>query len=164
MKRSTGIAACCLAGLVVLGFGCGSSNNKPVVAPPGAVDIDGFVYNQIYTCNQTRPGSATTCADNQVADVIQFTTTGGSTYEGRDVPDTGFVYTATMSGLILTWTAISPNGYHESGVWTFSADGSAFSGSSTYNADDASYTGRCNSTGARTPAVPSAPAPVAPCM
>ena len=164
MKMSARIAALGLGAILMAGFGCGSNGNKTTVAPPGAVDINGFTFNEIFTCNETFTGAAPVCADNQVADVIQFTSTGASTYEGRDVPDTGFIYTGTMSGLVLRWTAVSPNGYTESGSWTFAADGSTFSGSSTYTATNGSYTGRCNSTGARPPAFPAPPAPVAPCM
>lgn len=148
----------------MLGLACGTSGNKATVAPPGAVDINGFTYTEIYTCNQTRSGSGTVCADNQVSDVIQFTSTGPNTYQGRDVPDTGFTYSGTMSGLVLTWSAVSPDGYTETGTWTFSADGSTFSGSSNYVADDGTYNGRCNTNGAKVPGVPPAPAPVSPCM
>ena len=123
MKMSARIAALGLGAILMAGFGCGSNGNKTTVAPPGAVDINGFTFNEIFTCNETFTGAAPVCADNQVADVIQFTSTGASTYEGRDVPDTGFIYTGTMSGLVLRWTAVSPNGYTESGSWTFAADG-----------------------------------------
>lgn len=164
MKNWKRSATCTLGLAVLLQSACGSSGNKSTVAPPGAVDINGFMYTEIYTCNESRPGSPTVCADNQASDVIQFTATGASTYEGRDVPDTGFTYNGTMSGLVLTWTAVSPDGYTESGTWTFSADGSTFSGSSTYTANDRSYSGRCNTNGAKVPGMPSAPAPVAPCM
>ena len=154
-----------LGAALIVGPACGGDGgNKTTFAPPGAVDINGFTYNEIFTCNETPAGGAAVCAENQAADVIQFTATGSSTHEGRDVPDTGFVYTGTMSGLVLTWTAVSPNGYTESGSWTFAADGSTFSGASTYTANDASYTGHCNETGARAPAIPAAPAPIAPCM
>jgi|CXWL01.1.fsa_nt_gi hypothetical protein len=163
MKTWKRIAGLGYGATVIVGLACSDGGNKAMVAPPGAVDINGFTYNEIFTCNETFAGGTPICADNQAADVSQFTATGPSAFVGRDVPDTGFVYTGTMSGVILTWTAVSPNGYTESGAWTFSADGATFSGSSTYNANDASYSGRCNSTGARAPAVPAAPAAVAPC-
>lgn len=164
MKSWKPLVGCGMGLAAMLELACGSSANKSTVAPPGAVDINGFTYTEIYTCNETHTGSATVCADNQVSDVIEFTSTGASTYVGRDVPDTGFVYTATMSGLVLTWSAVSPDGYTETGTWTFSADGSTFSGSSNYVADDATYNGRCNTNGAKVPGVPPAPLPVAPCM
>ncbi len=80
--------------------------------------------------------------------MILFTSTAPGIYTGADVPDTGFVYNGTLSGTTFTWNAVSPLGYTETGIWTFSADGSTFSGSSHYVADPpGNYSGDCNETG-----------------
>lgn len=143
--------------------GCGSSN-KSTVAPPPGVDLDGFVFNEVYSCSQTPAGGPPAfCADDQAADTIQFFKTGSNTYQVRDVPDTGFLYTGTLAGLVFSWNATSPNGYTESGTWTFTASGESFSGSSHYVANDNSYSGNCTTNGAKAPATPPAAPPIGTC-
>jgi hypothetical protein len=145
--KHAGIALWVAFGVALgLGFGC-SDSNRPA-SGSSKINLDGATYTEKYTCNeQFGGGPPTTCPDLNVVDVIAFTSTGVDTYTGLDVPDTGFVYTGTMSGTTFTWSATSPAGYTETGVWTFSADGSSFSGSSNYVANDLSYSGTCNTNG-----------------
>jgi hypothetical protein len=141
-----------------LGLGCNSSSydNSP---PPQNPSLDGKTYTEKYTCNEIFGAPPLSCPDLNVTDVINFQSTGGNTFEGRDVPDTGYVYTGTLSGTTLTWTATSPLGYTESGTWTFSASFDSFSGSSHYEdaAVPPSYSGDCNTNGVLAPGTPSDP-------
>jgi len=148
--------------LVASALACNDSHKASPTTPP-AVELDGFIFNEAYTCSQAFGSDAPFCADNQATGQIQFTKTGSGTYQVRDVPDSGFIYNGTLSGLTFTWTAVSPNGYTESGTWTFAADGQSFAGTSHYVADDQAYTGDCNATGARAPATPPAPGPIGAC-
>jgi hypothetical protein len=157
--KSRLFALALLAGIL----GCSQKADKATPLAPPAVEVDGFVYNEIYTCSQTFGNGAPFCADNRSGGKIQFTKTGTGTYRVRDVPDTGFVYNGTLSGLVFAWTAISPDGYTENGTWTFSSDGLGFAGISHYIADDNSYNGDCSTTGAKDPALPPAPAPIGAC-
>lgn len=141
---------------------CKSNNKATPVAPPG-VELDGFVFNEIFTCSQAFGSGTPFCADNQAPGQVRFAKTSPSTYQVRDVPDTGLVYNGTLGGLDFTWNAVSPDGYTETGTWTFSADGLGFSGTSHYIANDNSYSGDCNTTGAKLPAVPPAPSPIGAC-
>jgi hypothetical protein len=150
--------------LVLAGSACtDSGNNKPNPLAPPAVDVDGFTFNEIYNCSQTPAAGTPTCADQLATDQIQFTKTSSNTYNVRDVPDSGFYYSGTLSGLDFTWTATSPNGYTENGTWTFAADGLRFSGTSHYVANDNSYSGDCLTTGAKAPAMPPAPPGIGAC-
>ena len=163
MKRSNvGFQGLFLA-LLVVGVGCTNSDDTTTTTPTFAVD--GKSYIEKYTCNEVFPPSPTlTCPDLAVQDTIQLTLITGNQYEGRDVPDTGYVYNGTFSGQVFTWTAVDPiNSYTESGVWTFDAAGNFFTGSSTYTANDGSFTGNCNETGALAPIVPSDPPLVSGC-
>jgi hypothetical protein len=140
--------AACLAFTVALGlaYGCGSSTT------PGPVFVlDGKTYTEKFTCNKTlTAGGPVTCPDLNATDVIQFQYVSGTTFVVHDVPDTGFLYTGTLSGMTFTWTATSApaDAYTESGSWTFEASGATFSGSSHYVADDGSFQGDCNVNGA----------------
>ena len=125
--------------------------------------LDGRTYIEIYTCAESFQGSQPYCGDLNVSDSIRFTHVDGGDYEVRDVPDTGFVYTGTLTCRTFDWTALSPGEYTEAGTWTFSANLASFSGSSTYDALDQSYTGECNTTGAESPSTPPNPTPVPPC-
>ena len=155
------ITLCALAG-------CGTQPTNPFarfafLTPASPLAPDGLTYTERYKCSQAFTGMPAFCADADVSDDIQFTQTGPSSYTARDVPDTGYLYTGTVSGRVLTWTATSPNGYSESGTWTFSADGSTFTGTSHYLANDNSYAGDCAETGARTPATPAPPPAIGAC-
>lgn len=143
--------------------GC-SKSNKSTTAPPPGIDLDGFVYNEVYSCSHTPSGGpGSFCSDDQATDTIQFAKTGASTYQVRDVPDTGFVYNGTLSGLVFSWNATSPDGYTESGTWIFSADAATFSGVSHDIANDNSYNGDCSTNGARAPATPAPAPPIGTC-
>ncbi len=129
-----------------MGYGC-SDGNRPGSAP-AKIELDGKTYGEKYTCNEQFGGvPPTTCPDlNEVDDII-FASTGPNTFEVRDVPDSGYVLTGTLSGTSFIWSATSPFGYSETGTWTFSTDGSTFTGSSRYVADDLTYAGDCNENG-----------------
>ena len=158
MKRPAALA------IALLMCACTSNSNKTLLSPgKSSLALDGLVYNQRFNCSQSFTGGAPFCADQDVSDQIQFTKTGTNTYQARDVPDNGYLYTGSTSGITFTWTGTSPNGYTETGTWTFSADGATFSGTSHYVANDNSYAGDCASTGARAPATPATPAAVGVC-
>lgn len=146
--------------LLAVGVGCGGSepvNNNPF-------RVNGKVYQEKYTCSQQFTAQAPFCADLNVVDTIRFDSTGSNHYEVRDLPDTGFLYTGTFTGQDFIWTATSPDGYHESGTWTFDAKGDVFSGSSTYTADDGTYTGECNTNGLLAPTTPADPPLLGACL
>jgi hypothetical protein len=151
--------------LVTGALGCSKSSesNKTTPLAPPAVGLNGFTFNEIYNCSQSPASGIPYCADRLSSDQVQFTKTSSNTYSVRDVPDTGFFYSGTLSGLQFTWTAVSPNGYTETGTWTFAADGLSFTGISHYVANDNSYSGDCNTTGAKAPAMPPAPAGIGAC-
>ena len=144
------------------GFGC-SNNGSDMPGSGNQFQVDGKSYNEIFTCSQQFTGGAPFCADLNASDTINFHLTGGGVYEVRDVPDTGFVYMGTFSGTVFTWTATSPDGYTESGSWTFNLTATSFTGSSTYVANDNSYTGECNTNGSIAPHTPPNPAPIGAC-
>jgi hypothetical protein len=130
-------------------------------APP---DLDGVLFNHAFKCSETPAnGAPAFCGDPSGMEQIRFVSTGTDAYDVVTVPDDGFVCSGTMAGLAFTWTASSPNGYEESGVWVFSADGTTFAGDSTYSAVDLSYTGSCTGTGAVDPSQPAAPDAVGEC-
>ncbi len=157
-RIGTLVAVALLAGLPA----CSKNNKSTPLAPP-AVELDGLVFNEILTCNQTPATGGTFCADNQVPAQLKFTKTSSNTYRIHDVPDTGVVFNGTLSGLEFTWNAANPLGYTETGTWTFASDGASFAGISHYVANDDSYSGDCSATGAKDPARPPAPTPVSPC-
>jgi hypothetical protein len=151
-----------VVGLIGL-VGCQHANDADTDAgaPP---DLDGVIFNHAYKCSETPSnGVDPWCPDPNGSEQIRFDATGVNTYDVVSVPDDGFVCSGTLDGLAFTWTAESPNGYGESGVWVFSADGTTFSGGSTYAAHDLSYVGACEGTGAVSPATPAEPAPVGTC-
>lgn len=136
-----------------MGYGCGGA--APQTARPTPA---GKTYKEKYTCNEQFGGvPPTTCPDLNVVDEIAFQSTGPDTFDVRDVPDLGFLMTGTMSGNTFVWSATSPNGYTETGTWTFSADFTSFSGSSHYVANDNSYAGDCNANGLQGSTVPADP-------
>ena len=152
--RSIRLAFWCafVAGLAT-GYGCGGNNNTAPRPTPA-----GKSYKEKYTCNEQFGGvPPTTCPDLNVVDEIAFTSTGPDTFEVLDVPDSGFVLTGTFVGNDFSFTATSPNGYTETGTWTFSADRGSFSGSSHYVANDNSYAGDCNENGLKGSTVPADP-------
>jgi len=162
MRRFTSAFLGVFVVLLVIGSGCSSSDSSSINGS-SMLQIDGKSFNEKYTCNESFGGGPLTCADLAVQDTIQFTLISGSTYEARDVPDTGFLYTGTFNGLVFNWTATSPDGYTEAGSWTFGTSGNSFSGSSTYIADDFTYQGSCKETGSVVPNVPSDPPLVTGC-
>jgi hypothetical protein len=155
-----------LTGLVVgvvgvVGCHHASDADTDAGAPP---DLDGVIFNHAFKCSETPAnGAPAFCADPAGSEQVRFDATGVDAYDVVTVPDDGFVCSGTLDGLAFTWTAQSPNGYVESGVWVFSADGTTFSGSSTYEAADLSYTGACEGTGAVASATPAEPAAVGLC-
>ncbi len=152
--------AACLA--LAGALGCSKSDKATPLAPP-SVELDGLVFNQIYSCSESPASGVPFCADHQVLTQLQFTKTSSNTYRVRNVPDTGLVYNGTLSGAVYTWNAVSPNGYTETGSWSFTSDGASFAGISHYIANDDSYSGDCSSTGARAPGLPPAPSPIGAC-
>jgi uncharacterized repeat protein (TIGR01451 family) len=120
------------------------------------------VFTEIYDCRQTFTGGMPFCAEEDEEDDVKFTHTGSGNYQVRDEPDTGFLYSGTLSCLTFNWTAVSPNGYTESGTWTFDSAGTSFSGPSSYAATNGSYAGNCSINGALVPNVPPAPS-LSPC-
>ena len=159
LRRAMGLA---FVAALALGLGCDSSTETP---PPRFI-LDGKIYTEKFTCNETSaPGAPLTCPDLNQTDVIQFEYTGGTTFEVRNVPDTGFIYTGELVGMTFTWTATSPNGYTESGSWDFVSSGAEFTGSSHYVADaPGTYSGDCNTNGTLgTATVPADPPPPAGC-
>jgi hypothetical protein len=152
-----------VVGLVLGVAGChhASDADTDAGAPP---HIDGVLFDHAYKCSQTPAGGGGAwCSDPGGVEQIRFVGTGVDTFDVVTVPDDGFVCSGTLAGLAFTWDATSPNGYHESGVWVFSADGTTFAGGSTYEAFDLSYTGACAGTGAADPAAPAEPDPVGAC-
>jgi hypothetical protein len=151
--------------LLVIGLAAGGAACGGDSPTPGTLrDLDGLVFNHAYKCSQTDPPpKGAWCADPSGMEKIVFKSSGANSYDVRDVPDHGFQMSGTVSGLTLTWTATSPNGYSEGGSWTFSADGSTFAGHSTYHALDLSYSGACEGTGAVDPGTPATPASVGEC-
>jgi hypothetical protein len=149
--------------IVVGGTACSKNSNKGTPLAPPAVELDGFTFNEIFSCSQSPASGIPFCADLLTSDQIHFTQTSSNTYNVRDVPDTGFFYSGTLSGLQFSWTAVSPAGYTETGTWTFAADGLSFSGISHYAANNNSYSGDCVTMGAKEPAVPPAPPAIGAC-
>jgi hypothetical protein len=141
--------------LVVLAIGVGCGGNSP--EPRQSFKVAGKTYTEKYTCSQQFTGEAPFCADLNAVDTIQFFSVGTNSYEVKDVPDTGFLYVGSFVERDFIWTATSPDGYTESGTWTFDARGNSFSGSSSYTANDGSYSGECNTNGVLAPSVPSDP-------
>jgi hypothetical protein len=150
-----------LAFLLAIAVGCDtSSDSKPSLVP----DRDGVVFNHLYKCSQVGPSSTTEwCADPAGSEQIRFVKTGANTYSVEDVPASGWQQIGTVSGLNFHWHADSPNGYTETGTWTFSADGLTFEGDSSYVADSGAYHGICTGTGAVDPATPATPAAIGEC-
>ena len=143
MKGNTkGAGVALFATAVLAGFGCSSDDNRHQF-----FDLDGDIYTEKFSCNKTFTGQPTTCPDFNQNDQIQFNQTGSNSWEAKNVPDTGFLIAGSFSGFDFHWTATSPNGYTESGTWTFSSNGNTFSGPSHYVANDDSYTGDCNTNG-----------------
>lgn len=138
-KAGKGAAAALFLAAVAAGFGCESND-----APPALFALDGDLYNKKFSCNQTFTGQPTTCPDLNKTGTIQFQLVASNSYEAREVPDTGYLLTGSFSGLDFHWTATSPNGYFESGTWTFTLNGNSFLGQSQYFANDGTYSGDCN--------------------
>lgn len=160
MKRlGYGCVYAALFATALVGFGCNNDDDTPVVPI-----LDGRTYTEMYKCSQTFTGGDPFCADDNATDSLAFNHVSGNTYEVRDVPDTGFAYTGTLSGQTFTWTADSPDGYTEAGVWVFSSDFSTFEGASEYVADNATYAGECTTTGAEDPATPAEPPAIGACL
>jgi len=157
MKKPGRMAILAFFVCLVVGVGCSTSDDRH-----DTFSLAGKVYSEKFTCNEVFAGSPTlSCPDLNDIDQIAFMQTSGNNYEVRDVPDSGFVMNGTMTGLTFQWTATSPNGYTETGTWTFSNGGGSFSGPSHYVADDASYSGDCHENGAigiATPPDPPMPA------
>jgi hypothetical protein len=131
-----------------LGYGCGGTDYNNGGSGSTPLALDGKTYGEKYTCNEQFGGvPPTTCPDLNEVDEIIFASTGPDTFEVRDVPDSGFVLTGTLSGNSFVWTATSPLGYTEAGTWTFASSGATFSGSSHYVANDLTYAGDCNENG-----------------
>jgi hypothetical protein len=161
MGRTTAVFLGAFGVLLVIGSGCSSTDDTSINT--AIIQVDGKTFNEKYTCNESFDGGPLSCVDLAVQDQIQFTLLSGNTYEARDVPDTGFLYTGTFNGLVFNWTATSPDGYTEAGSWTFGTSGNGFSGSSTYIADDLSYQGSCKETGSVVPNIPNDPPLVTAC-
>lgn len=155
MTKTRSAAGVLFAAAVLAGFGCSDDDERHQF-----FDLDGDVYTEKFSCNQLRTGLPTTCPDFNESQQIQFNQTGSNSWRAEDVPDTGYVITGSFSGLDFHWTATSPNGYTESGTWTFSSNGNTFSGPSHYVANDLSYSGDCNANGdIGVGSVPDPPAP-----
>ncbi len=142
MQRARATVVGLFVGALLAGFGC--SNNDERHEP---FDLDGKLYHEKFSCNQTPTGQPTICSDFNQSDEIQFSRLGSNSFEARNVPDTGFHIVGTLSGFVFQWTATSPNGYTESGTWTFSSNGNTFAGPSHYVANNGSYSGDCNTNG-----------------
>jgi len=127
---------------LLFGYGCSTHDERHEF-----FDLSGAIYTEKFTCNQTPTGLPTTCSDRNEVNRIQFERDGFNSFEVRTVPDTGFVIHGRLIGLAFPWNATSPNGYAESGTWTFSPGGGSFSGPSHYVANDGSYSGDCNTNG-----------------
>ena len=127
---------------VLLGYGCSTHDERHEF-----FDLSGTFYTEKFTCNQTPTGQPTFCSDRDEVDQLQFERDGFNSYEVRNFPDTGFVIHGRLIGLSFQWNATSPNGYTESGSWTFSPSGGSFSGPSHYVANNGSYSGDCNTNG-----------------
>jgi len=155
-KELKSVGTAVFAAAVVAGIGCSHDDERHQ-----SFDLDGDIYTEKFSCNQTFTGQPTTCPDFNQTDQIQFQQAGSNTWQVKNVPDTGFVITGSFSGLDFHWTATSPNGYTESGTWTFSSNGNTFAGPSHYVANDNSYTGDCNTNGdIGLGSVPDPPAPI----
>lgn len=141
-----------------------STSTTTLAGCPPQDALDNVDLNEIYTCIQKFTGQSYFCSEQDEGDTIRFTHQGGGNYEGRDVPDSGFVYTASLSCTTLVWSAVSPNGYTETGTWEFSSDLSTFSGSSIYIATNNTFQGQCLETGAVSPATPADPPALPPCL
>ncbi len=144
MKRIERAMLIAFVASVVLGQGCITHDKRHET-----FDLAGKIYTEKFTCNQTFTGQPAFCPDLDEVNQLHFQSTGSSTFEVRNIPDTGFVIDGTLIGLSFDWTATSPNGYSESGTWTFSSGGGSFSGPSHYMATDGSYSGDCNTNGVR---------------
>lgn len=155
MTKSKAAVAALFAAAVLAGFGCTDDDEgQPFFA------LDGEIYTQTFSCNQTLTGQPTTCPDFNVPGQIQFARTGSNVFEARNIPDTGILIVGSFSGFDLHWTATHPNGDAESGTWAFSSNGSVFAGASHYAAGDGSYAGDCRTNGDRDlGAAPDPPAP-----
>lgn len=128
---------------------------------PAANGLDGALFNEKYSCEETS-GGPKYCSDLDSTIQLQFTLQGGggTTYEVKHVPDDGVVKTGTLDCTTFTWIALAPDQYEETGVFEFSPNLNAFTGSSEYVALDESYEGECNINGAKAPTP--APDPLAP--
>lgn len=128
---------------LALGYGCSSTTT-----PPPTFVLSGKSYIEKFSCNEQFGGPPLSCSDLNALDAINFQSLGGDNFEVRNVPDSGFVRTGTLTGNTFTWTATSLGGYTESGAWTFSESGGTFSGSSHYVADPpGNFSGDCNTNG-----------------
>jgi hypothetical protein len=115
------------------------------LACPAAGGLDKLVFQEKYDCVES--GS---CVDDDETDSIRFDHKGGGSYEVRDFPDTGFVYTGILSCTTFEWMADGGD-YTESGTWEFNTALTSFRGTSSYEAKDESYSGDCEATGAKSP-------------
>jgi hypothetical protein len=144
-------------GLAVAAAGCTSGGDD---AGDDEVDtgrdLDGVHFTEKYSCNETFVGQPAACSEIDAVDELAFVASGGG-YEVRDVPDTGFVYTGSFRGDDFEWTATSPDGYTESGSWSFDDARTEFAGSSHYVAGDLTYEGDCNATGVEGVGTPPSP-------
>ena len=127
---------------VLIGQGCSTNDERHE-----AFDLGGKFFTEKFSCNETPTGQPTFCSDLNEVDQLQFERDGFNTFEVRNFPDTGFVIHGTLIGLAFHWNATSPNGYTESGTWTFSPGGGSFSGPSHFVANSGSYRGDCNTNG-----------------
>jgi len=157
MKKLGIVAWIAFVAALGLGYGCGGSSRPG--GSPAKIALDGKTYNEKYTCNEQFGGvPPTTCPDLNLVDEIIFASIAPNTFEVRDVPDSGYLLTGSLFGNDFVWTATSPLGYTESGTWTFSSDGSTFTGTSHYVANPpGNYAGDCNENGVLTPTVPADP-------
>ena len=151
MTKTEGVGLIGLVAAVLLGYGCSNDQRHE------AFDLNGRIYTEKFSCNKIFTGQPAFCPDVNKVDQIGFQSTGSSTFEVRGIPDTGFVIDGALIGLDFVWTATSPNGYTESGTWTFSSSGASFAGPSHYVANDASYSGDCNTNGRFGMSAPPAP-------
>jgi len=157
MKTTASAVILVFVAALVLGVGCSQDERHELF------DLDGKLFTEKFTCNQTFTGQPPVCSDLNQVDQIEFHRIGFTTFEARNVPDTGFLIEGTLTGSTFVWDATSPNGYTESGTWAFTSSGNSFSGPSHYVADDLSYAGDCNTNGDRGLSTPPDPPLVAGC-
>ena len=128
MRRVTATVFGLFGVLLVIGTGCDTTDTTAVNTQ--YVQVDGKTFNEKFTCNESFDGPSTAPTSPQGPGPVHLVS--GTTYEVRDVPDTGFrVHRKLQPGWSSTCTATSPDGYTAAGLWTFGTSGNSFSGSST---------------------------------